>query len=169
MVEQKKRRAPPPGVAIGRDGPYVMGPTMWHLSGMAKFSEPATRIAFANMALLHDPNCIEAFATLAFHADTPIARLAHLVSAVKAGDKTWAPIADRYGQRMDWWGFAGLRPYLDAIMDLGDAHVEVGNIQAATWCYGRLLRMGPKTEEDINRVATRLRSVVAASLPHAGP
>lgn len=45
---------------------------------------------------------------------------------------------------------------------LGDRHAELGNAQAARWCYERLLRMNPYDDQE---VAASLEQLDAVSSP----
>ncbi|WP_431271747.1 tetratricopeptide repeat protein [Dankookia sp. P2] len=63
---------------------------------------------------------------------------------------------------MAWWGFVGTQPYMHAIAALGGLHSEMGNDQAARWCYERLLRMNPDDDQ-------RIRDRLEAMAPTVGP
>lgn len=164
MHEEVRRQGPGARVVIGVHGPSVSGPANRYVKALKSVFDEKPRRALAKLALSYDPQCIEAHVALGQLAPTVEARLVHMTAAVAAGDAIWRPVAARYGDRMNWFGFEGVRPYREAIHELGDAHGELGDRQAARWCYLRLLRMNPVEDKDVLLV-NWLLSLPRATVP----
>lgn len=123
--------------------------------------EPEGDAIWAVRAVEVDPGHIEARLALASRAESLEDRLHHLQVAVDAGDRLWVAFSQKH-PIPDWWELVGPRPYLKAIHALGKTHADLGNVDAARWCYERLMRMNPHDDQD---VAASLERLDEASAP----
>ncbi len=113
----------------------------------------------ATRALRQDPGCIEALRLLAAYSEGNH-QLRLLQGAVKAGDTLWMPVAEEYGCHARWWDWAATRPWMHAILELGEAHAERDNTLAAKWCFQRLLDLNPANHQGVERYLERLQDNV---------
>ena len=93
---------------------------------------------------------------LAEYSPDPSTRLAHLQCAVKAGDQLWGNEVETRRRYTDFWELIGCRPWLSALDQLGRAHAELGNNQAAEWVFERLLRLNPADDYQVRPVLQQL-------------
>lgn len=122
-------------------------------------------LILAVRAIRHDSGCIEARLALAEHSRDGETRQRHLTKAVETGELLWAPVAERLGDDMTWWGFAGTRPYMRAVAALGHAFLDDGNETAARACFDRLLAMNPDDNQGIRCLVQELDA--EATMPMA--
>jgi len=150
----------------GAFGPFVVSAADKFIERMREVAHtrPDDAVLLATRALRHDPNCIEAHIFLSKKAKTPELRLNHLQAAVDGGDKVWRQTAEEYGEDMSWWSYPGTRPYMQAIHALGEAHAELGNPEAAKWCFERLLRMNPHDNQGVRFSLEELEEENAPSM-----
>lgn len=90
------------------------------------------KIFLASRALRQDSCCIEALRLLAAYSDGN-RHLRLLQEAVKAGVRLLMPVADKYGPHAQWWDWTATRPWMHAILELGEAHADRDNTLAARW------------------------------------
>lgn len=122
-------------------------------------------LVLAVRAIRHDPGCIEARLTLAEHSRDRETRQRHLGKAVETGELLWAPVAERLGDDMTWWGFSGTRPYMRAVAALGHAHLDDGNETEARACFDRLVAMNPNDNQGIRYLIEELDAEATMSVP----
>ena len=136
-------------IVDGCVGPLIISSADAFVVHARHADDPASALAFIERAIERDPEHIEAHLFAATKVESFHQRMHHLQIAVEAGDRIWIPYARGRGDDMVWWDHIGTHPYMKAIRALGDCHAEVGNVQAARWCYERLLRMNPDDDQDV--------------------
>ena len=129
-------------VESGPNGHFVVSPADPYVLRMGE-EKGESLLILAACALRKDPMCIEAHLLLSKHSPDEVTRLRHLKVAVKAGEHLWEPIAAKNGGPIMCWQNPGIRPFMRAIQELGDALAEAGNTAGAEFCYTRLQSMGP--------------------------
>ena len=140
--------------------PEVVSPADRFLEAMTPERTYYDQMVLALRGLRHDPGCIDALRLLAVNQLDNKDRLRLLQIAVKAGDALWGPVAAEYVDRTQLWVWAATRPWMMAIAELGEAHLEADNTQAAKWCYERLLRLDPQDHQNIRGALEHLRDNV---------
>ncbi len=155
---------------VVRPGLYVESPADRFVEAMEDARDDRRTedlLVLAVRAIRHDPGCIEARLALAEHSRDGETRLRHLKEAVESGELLWAPVAERLGDDMTWWGFSGTRPYMRAVAALGHAHLDDGDETAARACFDRLLAMNPYDNQGIRYLVQELDA--EATMPVSGP
>lgn len=141
------------------DGPRIISKAEPFLLRIPQAPKLEDKLFLASRALRHDPGCIEALRLLAAYSDGN-RQLRLLQEAVKAGDRLWMPVADQYGPHAQWWDWTATRPWMHAILELGEAHADRDNTLAARWCFQRLLELNPTNHQGIERYLERLQDHV---------
>ena len=76
---------------------------------------------------------------LASHAKERHVVYAHLSKAVETGKALWEPIAAAQ-DGFAWWGVAAMRPYMRALQQFADWHIDRGAVSRPT---GRIVNCSP--------------------------
>ena len=157
-MARQRSEGPTTGQVV-QPGLYVESPADRFVEAMEHAREDRRTedlLVLAMRAIRHDSGCIEARLTLAEHSRDRETRQRHLTKAVETGELLWAPVAERLGDDMTWWGFSGTRPYMRAVAALGHAHLDDGDGTAARACFDRLLAMNPNDNQGIRYLVQEL-------------
>jgi cytochrome c-type biogenesis protein CcmH/NrfG len=105
-------------------------------------STPDAQVDAARRRLRVDPENIDALVVLATHAPTVAERLALAREAVRIGNALWSSLIDA-GEPIHWWRDPVTRPYMRALLVLGDTLAAAGRRDEARNVWTSLSDLDP--------------------------
>lgn len=136
------------------------GPADPFVAAMKRAGSRKDRLVLAIRALRRDPDCIEANLVVAAACTDLDRRLAYLNIAVEAGELLWGCVDGNVSLA----AVKGARPWLRAIMVLGETLAEAGDADAADECFDRLRVLDPGDTLQAQAARMRLHAPTAPGM-----